>query len=180
MSTDSAAHDRARWNARYESGLGPRLPNPRLQSLRGQLRPGCILDIAGGVGANARLFPDCTVIVADISDAALAEAAAPRIWPVQADARHLPFAPESFDSILCLYFFEPGVNFSRLLRPGGTVFFETYTEADRRQRPAFNPAFLYDADRGRAMFAGMQIVAATDTDDGRRAYTTIIARRANS
>lgn len=177
MNVDDAAHDRARWNARYRAGRGPRRPNARLMALRSMLAPGRILDMAGGIGANARLFPESRVIVADISEAALCEARGPHIDRVQADARHLPFAPESFDSVLCTYYYEPSVSFASLLRPGGTVFFETFIEADRLKRPDFNPAYLYDPGRGAHMFSRTTILYSASNHDGERLYTTIIARR---
>jgi len=177
MNVNDAAHDRARWNFRYRDGRGPRRPNVRLRALRSLLAPGRILDLAGGVGANARLFPESLVVVADISEAALSEARAPHIARVQVDARCLPFAPEAFDSVLCTYYYEPRVSFAQWLRPGGTVFFETFTEADRRNRPDFNPAYLYDPEHGAPMFSRMTIIYAAGNNDGERQYTTIIARR---
>lgn len=179
MHAPRADEDRTRWNARYRAGQGPRQANPRLRLHLHELAEGRVLDLAGGVGANARLFTNSTVIVADVSEAALQEAlsdGASGICAVQVDARRLPFAPGSFDTIVCTYFFEPAVEFAALLRPGGSVFFETYTQADERRRPTINPAFLYDADRARTLFQGLQVMFAANTDDGRRAYTTIIAR----
>src|SRR5512135_582821 len=74
MHATGAADDRSRWNARYRAGQGPRQPNPRLHRHLHELAGGRVLDLAGGVGANAGLFPDRMVVLADVSDAALQEA----------------------------------------------------------------------------------------------------------
>src|SRR5689334_24674114 len=52
--TTSMRSERERWNERYRSGHGLRQANPRLEQYLHCLRPGRVLDLAGGVGANAR------------------------------------------------------------------------------------------------------------------------------
>ena len=168
------AEDRARWNARYRSGHGPRQANPRLQRYLPLLRPGRVLDLAGGVGANAPLFARSTVILTDLSEEALALAGGPR---VQADAGALPFRPASFDTIVCTYFYDPALDLAALLVPGGTLFFETYTRADVKYRPDFNPAHRFDPAAGAVVFRGLEIIFCEETDDGTRVFATLIARK---
>jgi SAM-dependent methyltransferase len=169
-----ALSDRGRWNERYRSGHGPRQSNPRLQQQLHRLRPGRVLDLAGGVGANAPLFAGSRLIIADISEEALALAGGIR---VQADAGALPFAPASFDTIVCTYFYDPTLDLAALLVPGGTLYFETYTPADRKYRPDYNPAHRFDPALAATVFRGLQIELLEEADDGWRVVATVIGRK---
>jgi len=144
------------------------------------LKPGRVLDLAGGMGQNARWLAEQSaqwrVVVTDISDKGLAFAASHSPC-VLADAGALPFPPNVFDTLLCTRFFDPRVQFAEWLTPGGTVFFETFTVADRKYYPEFNPAHRFDLAHIPAIFAHLEIVHLAETDDGRRAYATIIAKR---
>ncbi len=166
--------DRTRWNERYRAGEGPTRINPRLQEYRHLLKPGRALDLAGGIGQNAELLAAWDVILADISEQALAHARGKR---VQADARALPFPPNTFDTIICTYFLEPRVNFDELLTAGGTLFFETYTSADAKYHPEFNPAHRFNPSEVSVLFRGLEILHWKETDDGARAFGTLIARK---
>jgi hypothetical protein len=169
--------DRARWNARYAAGRGPRQPNPRLQQFMPQLKQGLVLDLAGGVGANVCLFTHSTVIVMDISDEALRPSAHDGALRLQADASALPFAPNAFDTIVCTYFFDPMIDFASLLREGGTLFFETYTLADSKYRPDFNPTHRFDPMHRFEIFRGLEIMSCEETDDTARIFATLIGRK---
>ena len=171
----SYQHDQIRWNERYRVGRGPRQRNPRLERLLPMLRQGLVLDLAGGVGANVSLFRDSTVILVDISDEALRQAQ--NAERVQADAGALSFAPGAFDTIVCAYFFDPAIDLAALLKPGGTLFFETYTLADIKYRPDFNPAHHFDPAKRDEVFRGFDILLCEETDDGTRAYATLIGRK---
>jgi hypothetical protein len=161
---------------RYAAGRGPRQPNPRLPQFMPQLKKGLVLDLAGGVGANAPLFTNSTVVVMDISDEALRAARGVGLR-VQADARALPFAPNTFDTIVCTYFFDPTIDFAALLKLDGTLFFETYTLADAKYRPDFNPAHRFDPTRRFEVFRGLEILHYTETDDRTRIFATLVARK---
>ncbi len=178
--------DRTRWNERYRAGEGPTRINPRLQEYRHLLKPGRALDLASGIGQNAELLAAWDVILADISEQALARASGKR---VQADARALPFPPNTFDTIICAYFLEPRVNFGELLTAGGTLFFETYTSADAKYHPEFpatprarstrrgNPAHRFNPSEVSVLFRGLEILHWKETDDGARVFGTLIARK---
>lgn len=172
--------DRTRWNDKYRGEHVPRSVNPRLKQLVHFLSPGRVLDLAGGMGQNARWLaeqsPRRQPVVADISDAALHQAS-PRIARVLCDASALPFAPHSFDTILCTRFFDARVHFSDWLARGGTVFFETFTTADEKYYPDFNPAHRFDLNTVSQIFADLEIIYLQETDDRHRVYVTIIARR---
>jgi SAM-dependent methyltransferase len=176
----SLDNDRTRWNETYRGEKAPRSLNENLMRLAHLLKPGRILDLAGGMGQNAlwltQQLPNSRAVVADLSDEALRQASPP-LARVLCDASALPFARHSFDAILCTRFFDARVNFLDWLAPGGVVFFETYTQADAKYRPDFNPAHRFDLAAIPNYFAGLEILYQQETDDGHRVYVTIIARR---
>src|SRR5437588_5762137 len=146
-------HARERWNEGYRAGHGPKEQNARLQKYLHLLRPGLVLDLAGGLGANDHLLGRSTVILVDIADEALRRATGVR---VQADAGTLPFTAQSFDSVICTYFYDPSIDLAALLKPGGTLFFETYTLADAKYRPVFNPAHRFDPAKRAEVLRGLE------------------------
>ncbi|MBI4789957.1 MAG: class I SAM-dependent methyltransferase [Chloroflexi bacterium] len=166
--------DRARWNERYRAGHGSGEPNARLRQYRHLLRPWLALDLAGGAGRNAALLAGWTVILADISDEALAHA--PGLC-VLVKSPALPFRAESFDTILCTYFLDPQVDFAALLKPRGTLFFETYTTADAKYRPDFPSAYRLDPKQHSTLFRGLATILWEEHDDGTRVYGTFIGRK---
>jgi SAM-dependent methyltransferase len=173
--------DRRRWNDKYctEPLRGERI-NPNLMRLAGMLKPGRVLDLAGGFGQNARWLAahahGSRVILADISDEVLRRTSGQEAR-VLADAGWLPFSPAGFDTVLCIRFFDARVKFAELLVTGGTVFFETYTTADAKYRPDFNPAHRLDMRQIPQIFAGLEVLVAAETDDGHRVYVTVLARK---
>jgi tellurite methyltransferase len=165
--------DRTRWNERYRAGQGPEKKNARLEKYRGLLKRGLALDLAGGLGRNAQLLAGWTVVNADISDEALRRARGLRVL---ADAAALPFAPHTFDTIICTKFFEPRIDYAALLKPHGTIFLETFTLADLKYRPEFNPAFLLEPDQIPMLFKDFETLVREETDNGKRAYATYVGR----
>jgi len=166
--------DRTRWNEKYRAGRGPRWVNARLQQFLPRMRPGRVLDLAGGVGANARLFAGSLVVVADISDEALRLAPGSRVL---ADAVALPFAAGTFDSVVCTYFYEPRVDLAALLTPGGTLFLETFIVADAKYRAEFNSSHRFDPVRIPDLFRDLEVLSFHETDDGVRVWGTLLARK---
>ncbi len=163
--------DRTRWNERYRTGGGAREPNPRLAKYIDRLRPGLALDLAGGLGNNGELFRGWTRVLADISDEALARADGLRVL---AAAPALPFPAETFDTIVCTYFLDRGLDFAHYLKPGGTLFFETYIPADAKYRPDFPTAYRLDPVEIPILFGGLDTLLWHETDDGTRACGTYI------
>lgn len=106
-----------------------------LQQLLGpHLRPGGVaLDAGGGSGATGGWMTAAgTVVLADYDQFALqvAEADFAGYLPARADLNHLPFAPQSFDAVLCVTALCHRMNpdpsaivadFARLTKPGGVV-----------------------------------------------------------
>lgn len=173
-------HDRLRWNEKYRGEHLPRSINKRLTRLAHLLKPGRVLDLAGGMGQNVRWLTEQSAqwraVVSDISDEGLSHAA-PYVPCVLADAIALPFPRNIFDTILCTRFFDDRVHFADWLTPGGTVFFETFTTTDVKYYPEFNPAHRFDVANIPAYFSGCEILHHQETDDGKRVYATIVAKR---
>jgi hypothetical protein len=166
--------DRSRWNERYAAGQGSKAPNERLAKYIGRLKPGLALDLAAGRGQNARLLTNHIVVLVDLSDAALEQADGLR---VVADAEALPFAAGTFDTIVCINFFDPRLDFASLLKTGGTLFFETYTTGDVRYRPDFRAAFRFDPAQIPIVFRNLKTLLWEETDTGTRVVGTFIGSR---
>lgn len=174
--------NRATWDERYRSGKDvPRSVNVNLMQHAAQLKPGRLLDLAGGLGQNAQWVAEHVpgawrVVIADFAIEALRRAP-PHLARVLCDAAALPFVPFVFDTILCVRFYDRRIQFAHWLAPGGTVFFETYSTADVKYRPDFNPAHRFDFADLAYVFAGLEVLIQQETDDGHRAYATILARK---
>lgn len=172
--------DRARWNQKYIAEFQSARVNLNLIQFAHHLKTGRVLDLAGGLGQNgawlANLSDAYCVIDADTSDEALRRAPS-NIARVAVDAGALPFRANSFDTILNVRFYDPRVIFFDWLAPGGTVFFETFTQADAKYRPDFNPAHRFNLAEIPRIFQALEILEQFETDDGKRVFVTIIARR---
>ncbi len=165
--------DRTRWNEKYR-----RVPshpaNERLKEYLHLLKPGLALDLAGGLGQNAALLTGSTTVLADVSDEALERARGLRVL---VSSPELPFPPETFDTILCINFFDPQVDLAALLKPQGTLFFETYTTADDKYNPQFPARYRLDPSQIPVLFAGLKTVLWKETDDGESVRGTLIASK---
>jgi hypothetical protein len=173
-------NDRLRWNEKYREDIKQARVNPALVHFAHLLKPGWVLDLAGGLGQNgawlAAQSDAFRVIDGDISDEGLS--LAPReLGRVVLDAGALPFLPNQFDTVLNLKFYDPRVQFAELLTRGGTVFFETFSENDAKYRPDFNPAHRFLLSEIANFFRGLEILHQSETDDGRRVYVTVIGRK---
>lgn len=169
------SRDRDRWDERYAAGYGSLEPNPRLAEYVHLLRPGLALDLAGGNGRNAQLLEQCKTVIADISDRALEQGRGMR---VVAEATALPFPVGVFDTIVCTSFFDPRVDFAFLLRPGGTLFFETYTTGDAKYRPDFPASYRLNPSELSSTFHGLKPLIWEERDDGHRVIGTFVGRKA--
>lgn len=172
--------DQIRWNAKYRAEIHEAQVNENLKRLAHRLKPGRTLDLAGGLGQNgawlAAQSPVYRVINADISDEALFNAPA-AIFRVNADVGALPFPKNCFDTLLNIRFYDRRIRFAEWLAPGGTVFFETFSEADAKYRPDFNPAHRFRVGHRAIVFRSLKILHQVETDTGERAFVTIVARK---
>ncbi len=150
--------------------------NPRLPRFLPLLKKGRLLDLAGGMGKNASLFEGWSIVLTDISEEALMRAS-PDIRRVQANALALPFPPNTFDTLVDTYFFEPGLDLAELLTPGGTLFFETFTVGEGKYRAEHKHSPRLDPAEIGTVFRGLEILSFEETDDGERVWGTLLARK---
>ncbi len=166
-------NDRTRWNEKYRR-IPTHPPNERLKEYLHLLRPGLALDLAGGLGQNAQLLTGSMAVVADVSDEALARASGLRVL---VNVPELPFPAETFDTILCINFFDPQVDFAALLKPHGTLLFETYTTADDKYNPNFPARYRLDPSQIPTVFAGLKTILWKEIDDGASVRGTLISSK---
>lgn len=172
--------DRERWNKKHERG-SPHFStvNPRLIQHRGLLTPGLACDLAMGAGQNAQWLEShgWRVVGLDLSDVAVARAAISR--RVQADLLWLPLKLGRFDLVVCTFFLERALfpALRALVRPGGTIFYETHDELFVKYKPEFPPRYVVKPGELLRTFEGFAVLHHSSGDDGQRTYETIIVRR---
>ena len=149
----------------------------------GRLARGSALDVAGGIGENAAVLANAgwRVTLCDISDVGLREAMnrsralRADFDLVQADATRLPFRA-AFDAVVCTYYLDRSIDLAALLKPGGTLFFESFTIGTLKYTPDFRRAFCLEAGELRRLFP-LEEVLYKEEDDGAKVTATLIARK---
>lgn len=142
-----------KWDAKFEQ-IPPSQPIPPCWCLKHHSRylplKGVGLDLACGLGGNARFMAQCGLSVQawDISDIALTKlnnwAAVNRfkIEPVLTDIEQMLFPYQQFDVIVVSHFLNTSL-FSQIeqaLKPGGRIFYQTFLEPVQEGAPN-NPDF---------------------------------------
>ncbi len=176
--------DRERWNRKYQAGIHHPICVNLIMHL-GRLTKGLALDVAGGIGENAAVLAMAgfRVVTADLSDEGVAAAKRRSrdlradYHVVHADATRLPFRSAAFDTVLCTYFVDRTVDFVRFLKPGGTLFFESFTVGTLKYTPDFRRSFCLEEGELRRWFAGLEEILYKEQDDGRSVIATFIGRK---
>ncbi len=136
--------DARRWNARYRDGYYGDGPRPReiLELALPYLRPrGLILDLAMGLGVNARWLVEheFRVVGVDIAGTAVLQAKrqCPPLMAVIADLNEFPIPAHAFDAVLNFYFLDRGLlgDLVRIVSPGGLAIVETLNGRAPGERP---------------------------------------------
>ena len=111
--------------------------------------PGSAIDVASGIGRNARLLAarGLDVVAVDRDEAALATlAGVARVTARVADleAAPWPFVPESFDVVVVTNYLHRPLfpALAAALRPGGLLIYETFMIGNERYGRPSNPSFL--------------------------------------
>jgi len=178
---------RVRWNDRYRKPW-PAEPSAWLVELDDLLpREGRALDVAGGIGRNARWLAarGLDVTLVDISDRALEmarqadEAAGLSIELVRADLDRgeLPTGP--WDLIVCIHYLQRDLFpvMARELAPGGLLVFSIATVRNLELHSRPSSRFLLEPGEAPDLVAGLDVVS---YDEGRfegHFEARVVARR---
>ncbi len=142
------------WDRRYEESEFPTAPSGLLTQFLPLIpKHGVALDLACGAGRNSVLLAQqgLEVLAIDRSLAALqkgrewARACRVNVQWLQADLETYSLPAAAFDVIACFYYRDPALypRMRAALRPGGLLFFETYTlDQLRASSGPRNPAHL--------------------------------------
>ena len=130
-----------------------------------------VLDLACGSGRNGRylLSRGLPVIFADIDGEKLASLSAVEVsdpammtlWEVDFESKtDDPLAGKTFDAIMVFNYLHRALidRMKQAVRPGGLVFYETFTEQQRRFGRPSNPDFLLKPDELKGWFEAWQII----------------------
>ena len=162
-----ANKDAERWNRRYRTadyhdGSQPRAILERaLPYIR---KNGLILDLAMGLGGNARWLIDrgYRVLGVDISNEAVFQAKrnCSKLWAVIGDLDEYNFPGKTFTTILNFYFLDRKIiqDFSRILQPKGIAIVETLTVDMLDIKPDLPEEFLLQKGELLEFFAGWNIL----------------------
>ena len=180
--------DKDRWNSKYETEvyLFGEKPIPFLVDNVHLLRKGKVLDIAMGEGRNGVYLATqgFEVLGLDISEKGLEKAHnlaknnKVTIETKVVDLESFTLEPNSYDVILCTYYMQKDLfkQFKSALKPGGMIVVETYN-VDYLKYVQFSRKWALDTNEMLDIFKGLRVIRYQDYDDGKEAYSSIIAQK---
>ena len=180
--------DKDRWNSKYETEvyLFGEKPIPFLVDNVHLLRRGKVLDIAMGEGRNGVYLATqgFEVLGLDISEKGLEKAHnlakknKVTIATKVVDLESFTLEPNSYDVILCTYYMQKDLfkQFQSALKPGGMIVVETYN-VDYLKYVQFSREWALDTNEMLDIFKGLRVIRYQDYDDGKEAYSSIIAQK---
>ena len=180
--------DKDRWNSKYETEvyLFGEKPIPFLADNVHLLPKGKVLDIAMGEGRNGVYLATqgFEVLGLDISEKGLEKAHnlakknKVTIETKVVDLESFTLEPNSYDVILCTYYMQKNLfkQFQSALKPGGMIVVETYN-VDYLKYAQFSRKWALDTNEMLDIFKGLRVIRYQDYDDGKEAYSSIIAQK---
>jgi len=180
--------DKDRWNSKYETEvyLFGEKPIPFLADNVHLLPKGKVLDIAMGEGRNGVYLATqgFEVLGLDISEKGLEKAHnlakknKVTIETKVVDLESFTLEPNSYDVILCTYYMQKDLfkQFQSALKPGGMIVVETYN-VDYLKYAQFSRKWALDTNEMLDIFKGLRVIRYQDYDDGKEAYSSIIAQK---
>jgi 2-polyprenyl-3-methyl-5-hydroxy-6-metoxy-1,4-benzoquinol methylase len=180
--------DKDRWNNKYETEiyLFGEKPIPFLADNVHLLPKGKVLDIAMGEGRNGVYLATqgFEVLGLDISEKGLEKAHnlakknKVTIETKVVDLESFTLEPNSYDVILCTYYMQKDLfkQFQSALKPGGMIVVETYN-VDYLKYAQFSRKWALDTNEMLDIFKGLRVIRYQDYDDGKEAYSSIIAQK---
>jgi tellurite methyltransferase len=184
-----------KWNLRYEdSDPAAASPCAVLEQFAYLLPPaGTALDLACGLGGNAQFLARRGLVTRawDLSSVAigkLRDHAEAHGLPIRADVRDVERQPpdsNAFDVIVVSYFLEGALApaLAAALRPGGLLFYQTWTREAVDDRGPGNPDFRLAPNELLRLFPGLRVVAYREegllgnTAEGLRNEAWLVAAR---
>jgi len=182
------SRDKDRWDNKYDTEvyLFGENPIPFLVKNVHLLPKGKVLDLAMGEGRNGVYLATqgFDVIGLDISATGLkkahklAERNNVTIETQVVDLESFTLAPNTYDVILCTYYMQRDLfkQFQSALKPGGMIVVETYN-VDYLKYARFSRKWALDTNELLDIFKDMRVIRYQDYDDGREAYSSIIAQK---
>ena len=160
---------RAKWDERHgDPGKGPSTAKVLAENLHLLPASGQALELACGLGGNALALAARGLEVSawDLSPVAIRRlrefAASAGLSNLRAEVRDVeeaPPAPESFDVIVVSYYLErsltPGL--IAALRPGGLIFYQTFTRIAVSQEGPSNPIFRLSDNELLRLFDSLRV-----------------------
>lgn len=185
---------RAKWDERYTQSDRVASPTPILANNLHLLPPaGKALDLACGLGANALLLAEQGLETAawDLSPVAIerlqerAKACGLHVETAVRDVQLHPPAPDGFDVVVVSHFLDrklmPAI--AAALRPGGVLFYQTFTREAVTECGPSNPAFRLETNELLRLVDELVVRfyreegRLGDTDRGTRDVAMLIAQR---
>ena len=180
--------DKDRWNSKYETEvyLFGEKPIPFLADNVHLLPKGKVLDIAMGEGRNGVYLATqgFEVLGLDISEKGLEKAHnlakknKVTIETKVVDLESFTLEPNSYDVILCTYYMQKDLfkQFQSALKPGGMIVVETYN-VDYLKYVQFSREWALGTNEMLDIFKDLRVIRYQDYDDGKEAYSSIIAQK---
>jgi len=161
-----ASEDAERWNRRYRTAYYHGGTQPRAileRALPYISKNGLILDLAMGLGGNARwlIDRDYQVFGVDVSREAVFQAKknCPKLMAVIGDLNEYNFPDKTFSTIINSYFLDRKIikDFPRILQPKGVAIVETLTVDMLEIKPDLPADYLLQKGELIDLFAGWNI-----------------------
>jgi tellurite methyltransferase len=176
MATRSESYETPDWDKRYREGFygGKLEPHELLVRHQGLIRPGgLVVDIAMGTGRDI-LF---------LAEKGSADGRGLDLTIVRGDANYLPFKTGIADGVIVFYFLvrEMIPDLVAMLKPGGTLIYETYLVRQNTIDQPKNPAFLLDDGELRSRLGSLEVCfyeeGVFDLDGKQRAIARFVGRK---
>lgn len=188
----SPLSDANRWNARYLEEPRRSFEKPRaflVENSRHLPANGLALDAAMGLGANAGFLLErgLRVVGVDVSEVGvgIAKQRMPALMGVVADLERFYLPTAAFDVILTFYYLQRSLwpEYTRALKPGGVLFFETLTVEMLEIQPDIERSYLLEPGELQEAFPELETLVYregwSEGENGghRRPTAGLIARR---
>lgn len=185
---DAKPRDKDRWDSKYDKEvyIYGKEPVPFLKENVGLLPKGKALDLAMGEGRNGVFLATqgFDVVGLDISEVGLEKAhrlareKGTKIETRVVDLENHSLEKGAYDVVICMYYMQRDLfpQMKDALKPGGMAVVQTYN-VDYLKYAGFPRKYLLDTNELLELFKGFKIIRYESYDDGKEAYSSIIAQK---